>query len=462
MRLRFLAIAPVIALAFSSAVQAQFVTVGPNVNITRLAGSQTDTAIAINRLDPNQIAVSSNEGPNGIYTAYTTNAGSTWNTGSFNASTCCSSSMGADNYGNIYMAYINGALGTSIARSTDGGANFSVFQSIPSFTGFSDHPELAVGPGPTAGSNSIFVRDTTGGSNRVISATSTGLGVTSPFTTITGLGTGNFGSTAVGPGGRNAFTSMTPAGGIGPALLPIRYDADGVGPGGYVIGSSFSTNVGGFRPILAQPNRLIDAQVALQYDSSGGANNGSLYMLYTNAPSTTSNDTDIVLRRSTDNGATFTNQIRINDDGGTNSQFFGRLAVDQVTGYLASVWYDARNSPGNNTVELWGSVSIDGGLNWAPNFKISDGISDGRYTTTGNLREFGDYISLDFYNGHLVTAWADSSNSTLDNPNGKMAMDVYFSNITVSGVSPVPEPPVYVLMMLGMLVMGFRKYRKNA
>jgi hypothetical protein len=449
---------PLIALAVTSAAQGQSITIGPNVNITRLAGSQTDTAIAINRLNPNQIAVSSNGGPNGIYTAYSTNAGSTWNTGLFNASTCCSSSMGADNYGNIYMAYLNSALGTSIARSTDGGANFSVLQSIPSFTGFSDHPELAVGPGPTAGSNSIFIRDTTGGSNRIISATSTGLGVNSQFTTITGLGTGNFGSTAVGPGGRNAFTSMEPAGGIGPALLPIRYDADGVGPGRYVKLSSFSTNVGGFRPIPAQPNRLIDTQVALQYDSSGRANNGTLYMLYANAPSTTSNDTNIVLRRSTDNGATFSNELRINDDGGTNSQFHGRLAVDQVTGHLASVWYDARNSAGNNTVELWGSVSFDGGLTWAPNFKISEGISDGRSTTTGNLREFGDYISLDFYDGHLVTAWADVSNSTLDNPDGKKAMDVYFSNITIS---PVPEPPAYLMMMLGMLVLRFRKFRKN-
>jgi hypothetical protein len=365
--------------------------------------------------------------------------------------------MGADSYGNIYMSYLTSNFTTSIARSTDGGASYSVLRS---FTGTSDHPELAVGPGPTAGSNSIFVRDTLSPTNRVISATSTGLGVTSPFTTITGLGPGNFGATAVGPSGRTVLTSMNPSGGIGPSSLTVRYDADGVGPGGYVEQATIPTQVGGFRPIPAQPTRLIDTQVALQYDSSGGANNGALYMLYTNASDRFSDDTNIVLRRSNDNGATFSSQIRINDDGGTNSQFFGRLAVDQTTGYLASVWYDARNSLGNNSVELWGSVSVDGGSNWAPNFKISDAISDGRSATTGILREFGDYISLDFYNGHLVTAWADFSNSTFDNPNGKAASDIYFSNITVSSApSSVPAPTAVILLMLGMLVMGFRHKR---
>jgi hypothetical protein len=458
MRLRFLPLASFIALAVTSVAQAQSITVGPNVNISRLLGTQTDTAIAINRLNPNQIAVSSNGASGGgIFTAYTTNAGSSWNTTSFAPSSCCSSSMGADSYGNIYMAYLTPGLNTSIVRSTDGGASYSV---VGSFAGVADHPELGVGPGPTAGSNSIYVRDTTQSNNRIISATSSGLGVTSAFTAITGLGQGNFGSTAVGPGGRNVFTSMSPAGGIGPSNLQVRYDADGVGPGGYVNQANIPTNVGGFRPIPAQPSRLIDTQVALQYDSSGGARNGSLYMLYTNASDQNSNDTNIVFRRSTDNGASFSNQIRINDDSGTNSQFFGRLAVDQVTGYIASVWYDARNSLGNNSVELWGSVSTDGGLNWAPNFKISDGISDGRNAITGNQREFGDYISLDFYNGHLVTAWADFSNSTFNNPNGTAASDIYFSNITVSSApSSVPAPSAFVLMMLGMLVMGFRKMR---
>lgn len=239
--------------------------------------------------------------------------------------------------------------------------------------------------------------------------------------------------------------------------MPIRYDADGTGPGGYVLQSTITTNVGGFRPLPAQPNRTVDAQVALQYDWSGGSNNGTLYMLYTQAANITTNDTDIVFRRSTDNGISFSSELRLNTDVGTNSQFFGRLAVDQTTGYLASVWYDARNSVGNNMIELWGTVSIDGGLSWAPNFQISAGMSDGRFSNIGNPNEFGDYISMDFNAGAIVTAWADSSNSTGDNPNGTRGLDIYFSKILVSAV---PEPASWALMAMGLMWVGARARRQ--
>jgi PEP-CTERM motif len=444
---------------------AQVITVGANVNVSKLLGNQSETSIAINRLNTNLITIGANNlGPGSdLFLSYSNNGGATWNASSFNPTACCDTWMGADRFGNMYVSYLAGSasFNTAIARSTDGGASYSVIANI---AGSSDHPELAIGPGAVAGTDSIFVRDSTTG-NRVISGTATGLGATSGFTTQTGLGSGNFGSTAVGPGGRTAFTSMSPAGGIGPANMTVRYDADGTGPGGYVTQSTITTNVGGFRPITAQPSRTIDAQVDLEYDFSGGVYNGSLYMLYTQAANTTTNDTNIVFRRSTDNGATFSNELKINDDASSMSQFFGRLAVDQKTGWLASVWYDARNSVLNNTVELWGTISFDGGLSWAPNFKISDGVTSCIASTIGNDgNECGDYIALDFYDGNLVTAWADSSNFTLNNPNGKNGLDVYFSKVTVTNITgQVPEPSTWLSMIagFGLVGAGMRRARKT-
>jgi hypothetical protein len=431
-------------------VEAQVITVGPNVNVSRLLGNQSETAIAINRLNPNQIAVSSNNiaGPL-LFNSYTTDGGSTWAASSFRPSGGYDSWLGADSLGNIFLSY-QVAQVTNVARSTDGGASYGAVFTIPG--GGADHPELAIGPGATAGTNSIYLRDTTS-ANRVISATSTALGANSAFTVQTGLGAGNFGSTAVGPGGRTVFTSLNPAGGVGPTNMQLRYDADGTGPGGYVTQSSVATNVGGFRPIPAQPSRTIDAQVALQYNSTGGARNGELYMLYTQASNNTTNDTNIVFRRSTDNGATFSSEIRLNDDVGNKSQFFGRLALDQTTGNLASVWYDARNSNDNSMIELWGTVSTDGGTTWTPNFKISTGVTDGRSASIGgDPNELGDYIALDFFNGHIAAAWADSSNSTGDNPNGTRGLDVYFANILVGNmVSEVPLPPTIAILMIGLV-----------
>ena len=432
---------------------AQTVTVGPNINVTRQAGSQSETAIAISRTNTNLVTISANSS-SALVNKYSTDGGSTWNNSSLSVAGGYDSWMGADSFGNIYLSYqVSGV--TSIARSTNGGATYGLNVTIAG--GGADHPEMGVGPGVVAGTTSVFLRDTVASNSRVISATSSGLGSTSAFTTQTGQGAGNFGSTAVGPGGRTIFTTMNPAGGVGPTNMALRYDADGTGPGGYVLQNTIATNVGGFRLIPAQPSRSIDAQVQLAYDFSGGARNGNLYMVYTQAATTTTNDTNIVFRRSTDNGASFSSEVRLNTDAGTNSQFFGRLAVDQATGYLASVWYDARNSASNTAAELWGTVSADGGTTWVPNFKISAGISDGRSTNTGDPNEFGDYISLDFYAGNLVTAWADSSNSTGDNPNGTSGLDIYYARALVAAV--VPEPSTWLLMSLG-LVVGLRRVQK--
>ncbi len=455
----------ILAVAAASIAQAApIITIGQNVNVSQLLGNQSETSIAINRLNTNLITIGANNiGPGAdLFLKYSSNGGTTWNTSSFNPTACCDTWMGADSFGNMYLSYLAGSgnFNTAIARSTDGGASYSVIGNI---AGTSDHPELAVGPGAAAGTDSIFLRDSTSG-NRVISGTATGLGANSAFTTQTGLGSGNFGSTAVGPGGRTVFTSMNPAGGIGPTSMTLRYDADGTGPGGYVTQSTVTTQVGGFRPIPAQPSRTIDAQVDLKYDSSGGANNGNLYMLYTQAANTTTNDTNIVFRRSTDNGATFSSEFKINDDVSTMSQFFGRLAVDQKTGWLASVWYDARNSASNNTVELWGSFSFDGGSSWATNFKISDGVTSCLAATIGgDPNECGDYIALDFFDGNLVTSWADSSNSTGNNPNGTRGLDVYFAKVTVTNaVAAVPEPTSWAMMLAGFGIVGGALRRRRA
>ena len=112
-------------------------------------------------------------------------------------------------------------------------------------------------------------------------------------------------------------------------------------------------------------------------------------MVYVDAPSIVSNDTNIFVRYSDDNGATWSAPIRVNDDATTKSQFNPAVAVDETTGDVAVTWYDARNSPGDNTTQIFGTVSDNGGLSFLANVLISAGTSDASLVDPGF--DYGDY-----------------------------------------------------------------------
>jgi hypothetical protein len=383
-------------------------------------------------------------------------------TGAISGSAFCDPWLGSDSFGNIYLSYLLTGGQTVVARSTNGGATFTGTTTIGS--GSTDHPELAIGPGTSAGQQSVWVTfNNNSGSitNRGSTVTSLG-GTQSGYSNndLTPSGGGNFGSIAVGPAGQVVSTFMATSFGDGPSNLPVHRDSDGTGATGpSLVNNTIVTQVGAWRYIPAQPYRSVDTQVHLQYDRSGGANNGRLYMLYTQAANPTTDDLNIVVRRSNDNGTTWSAETQINDDIGTNSQFFGRLAVDQTTGNLAAVWMDARNAgAGNILVEVWGSVSTDGGVTWLPNFKISTGQWDGTADNHGDFNDMGDYMSIDFHDGVLVAAWPDASNSTGDNPNGTGGLDIYYARVTVA---PVPEPGVVLLVAAAGLA-GVRRVRRRA
>jgi hypothetical protein len=255
--------------------------------------------------------------------------------------------------------------------------------------------------------------------------------------TIPGGGSGNFGDIAVGPNGQVAVTYQTPSSGSGPATIQVAVNSTGNTAGSFVMAAgTVATNVGGFRAIPAQPSRTVDAEVGLAYDNSNGPHRGRLHMVYTDAPTTSSNDLNIFTRFSDNDGATWSAPHRVNTDAGTNSQFFSKIALDPTTGNIAVVWYDARNSASNNRVELWGTASTDGGLTFASEVKISGtGLTSGVGLGSGN--ELGDYLGLDFNNNVFYPVWGDDSNSDGNNPNGTSNLDFYGARVTLTGV---PEP----------------------
>ncbi len=408
--------------------------VGPNINITQATGNNVEEAIAINPTNPNNLFASETWA---LVTKYSLDGGLTWSNSNLSQVSTSVGDVSAafDSFGNLFLVRFGPNLRVAVALSTNGGANFAMVYQTTSLN--NDQPTVTTGPGAVPGQGSVWITYTDASSRLVAQgAPVTGLGSVGAFGTaeIAGPG-GDFGDIAVGPAGQVMVAYQNPSSGAGPDTVNVNLEPDGLGAGGFnpTVAAS-STQVGGFAPIPAQPSRTIDAEIGLAWDHSGGAHHGRVYLMYTDRASTATADTDIYVRRSDDNGSTWSAPVRVNDDppGNGKSQFLPKIALDQTTGFIAVSYYDCRNSPGNNTAEVWASVSVDGGQSFLPNVKVSAGMSSAIVAAAGSFN-FGDYTGLAFHGGAFYPCWADNSNSTGNNPGGTLGtLDVYTARVAVN------------------------------
>ena len=165
-------------------------------------------------------------------------------------------------------------------------------------------------------------------------------------------------------------------------------------------------------------------------------------MVYTIAPNTFSDNLDVRVRFSDDDGGSWSAALKVNTDRTKFSQFLPRIAVDQKSGNVAFAWYDARNDRGsgsgstnrrvNDDAQLWAVAAkpTANGLIFSKNFRISAGTFNA--DRANNTIDLGDYIGLTFRNGVFWPVWSDNSNSTRDNPNGRLrALDLYIAKVTM-------------------------------
>ena len=273
----------------------------------------------------------------------------------------------------------------------------------------------------------------------------TGLGQFGPLSdpqSVPGSKYGSFGDIAVGQNGQVLTTYQDNIPTQGPSTIWTNLDPDGFGPAGFGDArAATATNVGGFDYIPPQALRSVDAEAGLAYDRSGGAHHGRVYLVYTDEQPNESNNTDIWVRHSDDDGATWSAPVRVNDDAGTNSQFNPHIAIDQATGFIAVGFHDARNDLGtggsgdtngipNDDAQYFVAVSRDAGASFSANVQVSAGTSNAEAAHNGV--QYGDYTGLGFAGGIIHPAWADNSDSAGGNPDGALdRFDVYSAAITV-------------------------------
>ncbi len=458
-----IAIATMAMVAFSRSAASAKSSIPQNVNVSQRLGNESEEAIAVNPTNPNNIVIFTNiaEGRAGMFLAVTFDGGKTWNrriVGTGNdvfGDTCCDPSASFDKYGNLFLSWLyNVDQVVPIGLSTDGGLTFKVIATIsaPSslLTTKSSRSERGLfryvdQETVTTGANSVWVVFNAGGPMYAIGAPVTGLGQLGAFTNgqvVPGTNNCTYGDVAIGPQGQVMNACNLTESGQGGGKVFINVDPDGLGPATFGDRIELAdTHVGGFDFIPAQPDRSVDAEVGLAWDRSGGPHNGRVYAIYTLEQPNESNNMDIYLRYSDDNGTTWSTPQRLNDDNTVNSQFLPKIALDQTTGNIVVVWYDCRNDLGlggpgdtdgipNDDAQFWGTYSTDGGQTFAPNFQISAGTSNSH--DSGNAIDFGDYTGLAFYDGVAWPAWSDNSNSTGNNPDGTLSkLDIFTAPFTV-------------------------------
>ncbi|MFQ5511438.1 MAG: FlgD immunoglobulin-like domain containing protein, partial [Candidatus Krumholzibacteriia bacterium] len=119
-----------------------------------------------------------------------------------------------------------------------------------------------------------------------------------------------------------------------------------------------------------------------------------IYVVAADDPSNVGTDTDIIFARSADNGATWSTVTPLNDDTVDCAQIFPWMAVSQK-GAIHVIWYDSRVDIGNcHFMNVFGAYSIDGGLTFDPNFRVTNASFEPNTGQFSGNSFFGDYNGL--------------------------------------------------------------------
>ncbi len=328
--------------------------------------------VTSNPLNPLQIFVSANGSPQNARN--TMDGGLTWtlNQPSYQAGTCCD--PWSAYLANGKLIYGSGVSNQYVYISTTNGNSWTA----PIFTVSGvDRNTLAgeeTGTGPFA--SYLYAAITPGNFSR---STDEGLTWTQTYSssnTVPGV------MIAVGPNGTTnggTVIYVTNTGSTVSVNYTFHRSTNGGASGSFSVMSSL--NVAGYVGTVNSLGRLVinNARTRpypmIAMDNSNGPFRGRLYLVYaSNEPAGDGNRPDIKLQYSTDQGATWSAWVRVNDDANpqNNDSWFPAIWCEKSTGKLYIKWYDTRENPASYTTGVWATFSTNGGVSFAPNQRISN------------------------------------------------------------------------------------------
>ncbi len=149
---------------------------------------------------------------------------------------------------------------------------------------------------------------------------------------------------------------------------------------------------------------------AMQWSPAGGEA-GTIHLVYEDRFQGPWGDRDILYRRSTDGGRSFTAPHRVNDDDPSLRRVQGspNLAV-APSGRVDVVWYDFRHDTGEFANDVYYAHSGDNGSTWSQNHRISDKSINRRIGVWSNGFDQRQAPGIASSDSLTTFAWDDTRN----------------------------------------------------
>lgn len=166
------------------------------------------------------------------------------------------------------------------------------------------------------------------------------------------------------------------------------------------------TGITGVLP--TKSNIRVNGLPRIAVDKSNSPFRGNIYIVTTQRNRLPAgSDPDIILVKSTDNGSTWSNPVRVNQDNFNNGkiQYFPAIDIDDY-GSVNIIYYDDRTTT-SDSASVFLSRSTDGGLTWN-DYKISD--RNFKPVPIGGLGQGyqGDNIDIISVENKLFPVWMDN------------------------------------------------------
>ena len=374
-----------------------------NYNISNNPEPQNEPSVRISRKNPNRVVAAWRDFRTGVNPplrrigySFSSDGGDTWSVSQLTpqiipgAALSSDPVVAVDTSGNFYIitVSINDLTGSGelwLFKSTDEGETFNEVHEMAVSAFFEDKEWAATDLSPTSPYvNTMYCSWTRFSSNTtilLIKSTDEGVTWSDPVTVSDGSS-----------GVQGSFPAVSSDGElyvVWRSSGQIRFDKST--DGGVTFGTDLTVSTA---PSAWFPHMAVDL--------SGGPFNNYIYVVWNDERN---GDDDVFLSISSDGGDTWSSALRVNNDpvGNGKVQYWPSIAISEL-GEIVILFYDTRNTQNNNIIEAYIARSTDGGASFTNELVSTEPSSTN--IPNSDVR-FGDYINIDFVGGNIVPVWTD-------------------------------------------------------